>query len=283
MRSAEPGLQEVSSEEGGGTLFPMPHNEQRVDVLPWRPNLDRSRYRGLVASLSLVLAALVPTPSPAQGCTNPELIEDFRRRLEQGAQALGDFGGGEVAGLTVLLATLEKMGSCKPCPGGPVEWPAGDQTSVNFFVSCDGSPVYFRFLFQDAGEDCELQRIEHEVDPEIAERRLAEINLNSVTVEGDDVPQPECPRVLTLPVRQFTPRPSYTPKAKKAGIQGEVILRSVLDKQGRVTKIEILEGLPKGLNEQAIQAVKEWRFTPAKMNGVPVEVYYILRVRFTLE
>lgn len=269
----------------GGTLFPMPHNEQRVDdaVLPWRPNLDRSRYRGLVACLILVLAALVATPSPAQGCTNPELIEDFRQRLEQGAQALGDFDGGEVAGLSDLLATLEKMGSCKPCPGGPVEWPAGDQTSINLFVSCDGTSVYFRFLFQDTGEDCELQTIEHEVDPEIAERRLAEINLSPVTVEGDDVPQPECPRLLTPPVRQFTPRPSYTRKAKVAGIEGEVTLRSVIDKQGRVTKIEILEGLPKGLTKQAIQAVKQWRFTPAKMNGVPVEAYYVLKVRFTLK
>lgn len=64
---------------------------------------------------------------------------------------------------------------------------------------------------------------------------------------------------------------------------GVVIVEAVIDEQGNVKDIKVLKGLPKGLDEAAVEAVRSWRFTPATMDGTPVPVYYTLTVSFTLE
>ena len=47
--------------------------------------------------------------------------------------------------------------------------------------------------------------------------------------------------------------------------------------------MKVLKGLPLGLSDQAVDAVKKWRFHPGTLNGEPVEVIFTLTVKFTLE
>lgn len=77
--------------------------------------------------------------------------------------------------------------------------------------------------------------------------------------------------------------PVYTEIARKARIQGVVILQTIIDKEGNITDVKVLKGLPMGLAEAAVDAVKQWKYKPATLNGKPVAVYFNLTVQFNLQ
>ncbi len=85
------------------------------------------------------------------------------------------------------------------------------------------------------------------------------------------------------PEKISAPQPQYTEIARKARIQGVVIVQAIIDKQGNVTNVKVLKGLPMGLEEAAVDAIKQWKFKPAMLNGRPVTVYYNLTVNFKLQ
>lgn len=79
--------------------------------------------------------------------------------------------------------------------------------------------------------------------------------------------------------------PDYPELARVARIEGRVILQAVILKDGTVAEIEILNcNRPNmGFEESAIQAVRQWRYQPAKQGGRPVDVYFTVRVDFDLQ
>ena len=88
---------------------------------------------------------------------------------------------------------------------------------------------------------------------------------------------------VKAPNKLFSPNPQYTEIARKARIQGVVIVEAIIDKQGNVTEVKILKALPMGLDQAAANAVSKWRFEPATLNGKPVAVIYNLTVNFRLQ
>lgn len=84
-------------------------------------------------------------------------------------------------------------------------------------------------------------------------------------------------------------QPEYPEIARRARVQGSVILRAVIHKDGSVGDIEVLsepgakEGIDYGFGEKAIAAVSQWRYNPGTQNGRPVDTYFTVRVRFTLQ
>jgi protein TonB len=76
--------------------------------------------------------------------------------------------------------------------------------------------------------------------------------------------------------------PVYTEPARKARVQGIVILEAIIDANGNVTDLRVLKGLPLGLEDAAVNAVKRWKFQPGTLNGRPVPVYYNLTVNFQI-
>jgi protein TonB len=92
-------------------------------------------------------------------------------------------------------------------------------------------------------------------------------------VVGGEVKKPE-------PIYQ--PQPRYTETARKARVQGTVVLRAVIDEHGNVTDLKVLRGQPMGLDQAALDAVRMWRFKPATLHGQPVKVYFTLTVNFQL-
>jgi TonB family protein len=88
---------------------------------------------------------------------------------------------------------------------------------------------------------------------------------------------------VRAPEKISAPQPQYTEIARKARIQGVVIVQAIIDKAGNVTNVKVLKGLPMGLEEAAVEAIKQWRFKPATLNGRPVTVYYNLTVNFKLQ
>jgi len=102
-------------------------------------------------------------------------------------------------------------------------------------------------------------------------------------------PEPEGPirfvvgGKITEPKKLSGPNPLYPEAARRARIQGVVVLECVIGKAGTVTSVKVLRGLPLGLTESATSAVKKWKFQPSTLNEKPVEVLYILTVRFNLQ
>ncbi len=88
---------------------------------------------------------------------------------------------------------------------------------------------------------------------------------------------------VTEPVKIDGQDAIYPDAAKRAHIQGVVVLEAVIGPDGNVENLTTLRGLPLGLTEAAVQAVRRWRYEPATMGGEPVPVKYIITVRFTLQ
>ena len=66
-------------------------------------------------------------------------------------------------------------------------------------------------------------------------------------------------------------------------VEQMVIVQAIVNKTGDVTNVKVLKGLPMGLEEEAVKAIKRWKFKPATLNGKPVDVYYNLTVNFRLQ
>jgi TonB family protein len=87
---------------------------------------------------------------------------------------------------------------------------------------------------------------------------------------------------VSAPQVVFKVDPEYSEQARKAKYQGTVVLNLVVQKDGSVRDIKILQPLGLGLDEKAIEAVKQWRFKPGQRNGESVDVAAIIEVTFRL-
>lgn len=74
----------------------------------------------------------------------------------------------------------------------------------------------------------------------------------------------------------------YPDIARQARVQGAVILDCVIGPDGRVSDVNVLRSIPL-LDQAAIDAVKQWRYTPTRLNRVPVPVILTVTVNFTLQ
>ena len=74
----------------------------------------------------------------------------------------------------------------------------------------------------------------------------------------------------------------YTEDARRRSVEGEVVLEIVVRSDGSVGDVKVLQGLGGGLNERAVQAVRQWRFAPARRHGGAVDVAVEVSVEFKL-
>jgi TonB family protein len=75
--------------------------------------------------------------------------------------------------------------------------------------------------------------------------------------------------------------PKYPPDAKKARIQGTVLLEAIIGKTGRVENLKVVSG-PTELQQSALDAVRQWTYKPVLSNGEPIEVKTTIHVIYTL-
>jgi protein TonB len=84
------------------------------------------------------------------------------------------------------------------------------------------------------------------------------------------------PRVI------YAPDPEFSEEARKAKYQGTVVLWLVVGSDGHTQKIRVQRTLGMGLDEKAVEAIRTWRFEPARKDGVPVAVQINVEVNFRL-
>ena len=84
------------------------------------------------------------------------------------------------------------------------------------------------------------------------------------------------------PARTGYVAPVYPPIAIQARSEGTVILEAVIDETGTVRDVTVLRSVPL-LDRAAIDAVKQWRYSPTRLNGAPVAIILTVSVKFTLK
>ena len=87
---------------------------------------------------------------------------------------------------------------------------------------------------------------------------------------------------IPTPTKIKDVRPVYPPDAIQARIQGVVIIEATIGKDGAVEKARVLRSIPL-LDPAALDAVRQWRFTPTTLNGEPVPVIMTVTVQFSLQ
>ena len=76
--------------------------------------------------------------------------------------------------------------------------------------------------------------------------------------------------------------PEYSEDARKAKLQGTVVLRIEVNTRGLAQNITVRQSLGLGLDQRAIDAVQKWKFLPGKVNGRPATVVAYVEVNFRL-
>jgi TonB family protein len=87
---------------------------------------------------------------------------------------------------------------------------------------------------------------------------------------------------VTAPVLLYKREPEYTEEARKAKYSGSVLLYVEIDPSGKATNIRVQHSLGLGLDEKAIEAVRQWKFKPGYRDGSPVPVTANIEVNFRL-
>ena len=87
---------------------------------------------------------------------------------------------------------------------------------------------------------------------------------------------PSAPLVLTKV------QAAYTDAARRSGIQGSVLLSAVVDESGKAQDIRVEHPIDPGLDQEAVKAVRRWRFRPGEQDGRPVRVPVKVEITFRL-
>jgi periplasmic protein TonB len=100
------------------------------------------------------------------------------------------------------------------------------------------------------------------------------------------LPTPEPPKtvrvgVVKAPAKVHDAAPTYPAIAQAARVEGVVIIQATIGTDGRVVDATVLRSVPL-LDVAAIEAVRQWRYTPSTLNGQPVAVVMTVTVNFTL-
>jgi TonB family protein len=113
------------------------------------------------------------------------------------------------------------------------------------------------------------------------ELRRADFNLASTAVYH--VGKDQARRIeVKAPHPTYTPEPRFSDAARQARYQGTMMMDIVIDERGNLAWMRVVRALGMGLDENAMEMVRTWRFDPATRNGEPVPVEMQIEVSFNL-
>ncbi|HEV3484416.1 MAG TPA: energy transducer TonB, partial [Vicinamibacterales bacterium] len=87
---------------------------------------------------------------------------------------------------------------------------------------------------------------------------------------------------VKAPVLVNRVEPVFPAEARAARISGVVIVEAMINENGTVDDVRVLKPLPFGLDQAAVEAVRQWVFRPATFDGKPVPVVFNLTINFRL-
>ncbi|WP_020589607.1 energy transducer TonB [Desulfobacter curvatus] len=132
----------------------------------------------------------------------------------------------------------------------------------------------------------EMPNLDLNIDPRLA----SDIHIVSSAKPGPTGTGPDFNAAMdldavdTIPVPRFKAAPRYPYRAKRMGREGTVKIRFLVDKEGHVSDIKILEAKPPGFFEEAVlDAVSTWKYAPGELMGRKVKTLVTTSVVFKLE
>lgn len=240
---------------------------------------DRTIRDGDTVSLGGVTLTARVTPGHTKGCTT------WTMQVKDGARALDVvFAGSVSVNPGVTLAVNPKYPAIAEDYARTFE--VLKALPCDLFLSSHGS--FFDLLgkaerlrnrrtpetpnpfIDPKGYRTYLARMEERFRTQLAEEKKAVPAEGEILRVGDAVSRPEL--ISSVPV-------AYTEAARKAKINGVVIVEAVINEQGDVVSVRVLKGLPMGLDRAAEKAVRQWKFKPSMAYGKPVKVFYTLTVK----
>jgi protein TonB len=87
---------------------------------------------------------------------------------------------------------------------------------------------------------------------------------------------------IRAPQRVVNVTPVYPAAARMTHVEGFVIIEATIDEKGNVARAQVLRSIPL-LDEAALTAVRQWKFTPTLLNGVAVPIVMTVTVNFKLD
>ena len=106
----------------------------------------------------------------------------------------------------------------------------------------------------------------------LAEQRYSDMGIMPKQIGGG----------VSAPVAIYQRSPEYTAEATAAKFRGTVIVSVIVEQHGIPVRVHVTKGVGMGLDEKAVEAVKQYRFKPAFANGMPVAVYLDVKVNFEI-
>jgi protein TonB len=197
---------------------------------------------------------------------------------------------GELPQMPTMLAFVADVPAAPPPPPPPPPPAARAETRARSEASPTAAPIEApaaiapesQFEATDAG-------VIGGVEGGIPGGILGGMELEPIVAPPAPPPPPPPPRTpvriggeIAQPALLIRVPPVYPEIAMRAQVQGLVILEAVVDEEGTVGAIKVLRSV-KFLDEPAIEAVKQWRYSPLLLNGTPVPFVLTVTVSFKVE
>ncbi|MGD8979490.1 MAG: energy transducer TonB [candidate division WOR-3 bacterium] len=137
----------------------------------------------------------------------------------------------------------------------------------------------------------ERPKVAVEAESEVAEEELVETiaatefqeDLIRTMPTGPDIEIVPYYKVEVKPKPVYSPGPRYPDLARRAGIEGQTVVKALVDIDGSIMDVQILKSSGNQmLDEAALAAARKWKFTPAKQRDKFVRVYVSIPVNFRL-
>jgi len=105
---------------------------------------------------------------------------------------------------------------------------------------------------------------------------------NAKTDDGAGAPQGDKASTIAEGLRIQGAMPAYSTIARAYRVQGAIALRAVIDKEGNVSRVCILQALGAGIDDDVVMAVRQWKYRPYLLDGKPVEIQTTIKANFGL-
>lgn len=174
----------------------------------------------------------------------------------------------------------ETQGVQRPQVNSVASNPVSTNAPVFPIIVRTGPSVHVPQVGQTTGENTQI--------PIIGVTDGANINTILADTHYQPVPRPPAPATRAAPISRLMEgnllrrvEPRYPVIAVQMGIEGTVVIKALISRDGRVEHPQVVSGQP-FLSAAALEAVKEWRYRPYYLNGQPVEVETEITVNFVL-
>ena len=111
--------------------------------------------------------------------------------------------------------------------------------------------------------------------------QLSDLDNDMLNTDGNTVMSEDM--VDQVPRATYQAPVNYPARARAKGIEGYVVFSLLIDETGHIEEVRIIDATPEDVfNETALQAIRQWRFEPAKYQGKAVKTWAKQRIRFNL-